>query len=121
MEESVAPQAQIPELKMPQAAKEAEPLQKPSESQETQKPLENLDLPEAWECEEFPEVGLPQNLRDPQELPGWKPPAAQEHQEMPIVQDTQKPLEPLAAPESLGLPVIHEPPVPSLVCELSAA
>lgn len=94
MEENVAPQAQIPELQMPQAAKEAEPLQKPSESQETQKPLENLDLPEARECQEFPEVGVPHNLRDLQELPGWKPPAAQENQETPMVQDTRSPWNP---------------------------
>nr|XP_019573093.1 PREDICTED: zinc finger CCHC domain-containing protein 5 [Rhinolophus sinicus] len=105
MEENAALQAQIPELQKPQAAKEDEPLQKPSEAQESPKPQESLDPPE------FEETQKP---RETQELPAWETPAAQETQVTPIAQETQKSLKPAAAPESLELLVTQEPQVPPM-------
>ncbi|XP_074179563.1 retrotransposon Gag-like protein 3 [Rhinolophus sinicus] len=112
MEENAALQAQIPELQKPQAAKEDEPLQKPSEAQESPKPQESLDPPE------FEETQKP---REPQELLAWETPAAQETQVTPIAQETQKSLKPAAAPESLELLVTQEPQVPPMVLGFSAA
>ncbi|XP_058391219.1 retrotransposon Gag-like protein 3 [Diceros bicornis minor] len=119
MEENAALQAQIPQLQKPQAAKEDEPLQKPSEAQEPQKPPEPLDPPAALEPQELPEIKDPQKPRKPQELLAWETPAAQKPQETPVAQDNQKPSELPAVPESLGppatqvpqaSPMAHEPP-----------
>uniref|UniRef100_A0A671E3N1 Retrotransposon Gag like 3 n=1 Tax=Rhinolophus ferrumequinum TaxID=59479 RepID=A0A671E3N1_RHIFE len=95
MEENAALQAQIPELQKPQAAKEDEPLQKPSETQESPKPQESLDPPE------FEETQKP---REPQELPAWGSPAAQEAQETPAAPES---LELLATQEPQALPMVH--------------
>ncbi|KAB0388667.1 hypothetical protein E2I00_001430 [Balaenoptera physalus] len=112
MEENAALQSQIPELQKPQAAKEDEPLQKPSEAQETQRPPETLDFPAALEPQELPEVKEPQKPRETQDLPSWEPSAAQE---------PQKSLEPPADPESLESPATQDPQAPPMVHELTGA
>ncbi|XP_059767653.1 retrotransposon Gag-like protein 3 isoform X2 [Balaenoptera ricei] len=110
MEENAALQSQIPELQKPQAAKEDEPLQKPSEAQETQRPPETLDFPAALEPQELPEVKEPQKPRETQDLPSWEPSAAQE---------PQKSLESPADPESLESPATQDPQAPPMVHELT--
>ncbi|XP_065757410.1 retrotransposon Gag-like protein 3 [Phocoena phocoena] len=110
MEENAALQSQIPELQKPQAAKEDEPLQKPSEAQETQRPPETLDFPAALEPQEPPEVKEPQKPRESQDLPSWEPSAAQE---------PQKSLESPADPESPEPPATQDPQAPPMVHELS--
>ncbi|XP_068388572.1 retrotransposon Gag-like protein 3 isoform X2 [Eschrichtius robustus] len=110
MEENAALQSQIPELQKPQAAKEDEPLQKPSEAQETQRPPETLDFPAALEPQELPEVKEPQKPRETQDLPSWEPSAAQE---------PQKSLEPPADPEFLESPATQDPQAPPMVHELT--
>ncbi|XP_029096659.1 retrotransposon Gag-like protein 3 isoform X2 [Monodon monoceros] len=109
MEENAALQSQIPELQKPQAAKEDEPLQKPSEAQETQRPPETLDFPAALEPQEPPEVKEPQKPRESQDLPFWEPSAAQE---------PQKSLESPADPESPEPPATQDPQAPPMVHEL---
>ncbi|XP_066879679.1 retrotransposon Gag-like protein 3 isoform X2 [Kogia breviceps] len=111
MEENAALQSQIPELQKPQAAKENEPLQKPSEAQETQRLPETLDFPAAWGPQEPPEVKEPQKPRESQDLPSYKPSAAQE---------PQKSLEPPADPESLEPPATQDPQAPPMVHKLPA-
>ncbi|XP_066106320.1 retrotransposon Gag-like protein 3 [Saccopteryx bilineata] len=92
MEENAALQAQIPELQKSQAAKEDEPLQKPTAAQEPPKSSEPLNSPEFEE---------PQKSREPQELPAWGTLASQEPQVNPMVQETQKLLKSPTAPEFL--------------------
>ncbi|XP_059944078.1 retrotransposon Gag-like protein 3 isoform X2 [Mesoplodon densirostris] len=112
MDENAALQSQIPELQKSQAAKEDEPLQKPSEAQETQRPPETLDFPAAMEPQEPPEVKEPQKPRESQDLPSWEPSAAQE---------PQKSLEPPADPESLEPPGTQDPQAPPMVHKLAGA
>ncbi|KAK2503689.1 hypothetical protein MC885_007821 [Smutsia gigantea] len=78
IEENAALRAQISELQKPQTSKQDEPLQKPSEAQERQKCPESLGSPEAWELQDPSEVEVSQKPRDPQDLPTWEPPSAQE-------------------------------------------
>ncbi|XP_014691060.1 retrotransposon Gag-like protein 3 [Equus asinus] len=107
MEENAALQAQMPQLQEPQADKEDEPLQKPSEAQEPQKPPESLDPSAALEPQEPPEIEAPQKPKEPQKTP--------------VAQENQKPLELPAAPESLEPPATREPQAPPTVHGLSAA
>ncbi|XP_023619439.1 retrotransposon Gag-like protein 3 [Myotis lucifugus] len=103
MEENAALQAQIPELQKPQAAKEDESVQKPTEAQEPPKPSEALETPAAWDHTNPPEFEEPQKPREPQSLPivhglsaacvSQKPPEAKELEKFPMALEVHKPFE----------------------------
>ncbi|ELK35043.1 Zinc finger CCHC domain-containing protein 5 [Myotis davidii] len=103
MEENAALQAQIPELQKPQAAKEDESVQKPTEAQEPPKPSEPLETPAAWDHTNPPEFEEPQKPREPQSLPivhglsaacvSQKPPEAKELEKFPMALEVHKPFE----------------------------
>ncbi|EPY72778.1 zinc finger CCHC domain-containing protein 5-like protein [Camelus ferus] len=99
MEENATLQSQIPELQKPRAAKEDEPLQKPSEAQEYKRSPEPLGFPAALEPQEPSEVKEPQKSRESQDLPAWEP---------PVDQEPQKSLEPPATKGPQASQMVHE-------------
>ncbi|XP_052026817.1 retrotransposon Gag-like protein 3 [Apodemus sylvaticus] len=99
-EENAALQAQIPELQKSGAAKEHEPLQKPSEAQEP---------PESPESPESPELPAARASQNP-----WEPPATTEPRKPTKIRE---PRDLSAIRELRGHPEIKEPREPSTISE----
>ncbi|KAM9576880.1 LOW QUALITY PROTEIN: retrotransposon Gag-like protein 3 [Trichechus inunguis] len=111
MEENAALLSQISELQKPRAAKEDEPLQKPSEFQDPQQPSDPLDPPAAWKLQEPLTIKKSQKPTESQDFPAaWEHPAAQKPQKTPMAQEIQKPLDPPATEDPQELPMVHELP-----------
>ncbi|KAM9180326.1 LOW QUALITY PROTEIN: retrotransposon Gag-like protein 3 [Dugong dugon] len=121
MEENAA-LSQISELQKPRAAKEDEPLQKPSEFQDPQQPSDPLDPPAAWKLQEPLTIKKSQKPTESQDFPAaWEHPAAQKPQRTPMAQKIQKSLDPPATKDPQELPMVHELPASWELYELTEA
>lgn len=116
MEENAALQAQLPELQKSGAAKEHEPLRKPSEAQEppaTTEPRKPTEIREPGEPSAISELGGPPEIKEPRDPSIIREPRGPA--------EIKEPRDPSAVRDLTGLPEIREFQKPPETCESGGA